>query len=188
MSESLLDRRTRLGASRAVVAESAGLTVAKVWRVETDGKKTTDDERNAYAAALDRIEAGEVQAAKPRGRKRKNTEEGDEGSADADPSAVRGQYARRDDSTYKSVGPSVSSIGGTTYTTPFDHPCGVTLHVGDRVKVKGKQGTYQFRRHALHRDTGNEWLDLWGGRAGYEAIRAYRIDQVRPARKRARTR
>lgn len=55
----LRQRRDELGVSRTKVAELMGTTVPKVARIEdkADSKKTTDEERAAFSAALDKLEA-----------------------------------------------------------------------------------------------------------------------------------
>jgi len=54
---SLRERRDALKISRPQFAEKLGSTPSKVYRIETDGKRTTDEERAAYAALLDQLEA-----------------------------------------------------------------------------------------------------------------------------------
>jgi hypothetical protein len=60
----ILERREALGVSRQRVADVAGngMTHAKVWRIEHDGPRTTDEEREIIYDALDQI-AAETQLA-----------------------------------------------------------------------------------------------------------------------------
>ena len=55
---------------------------------------------------------------------------------------------------------------------------------GDAVRVQGERGEWEFRSHCVNTQTGSEWLDVFGGEPGYETLRAFRIDRVRPAPKR----
>lgn len=52
----LLVRRKALGLSRKKLAELVGTTEAKVWRIETGGTRTTEEEKLAYASGLDSFE------------------------------------------------------------------------------------------------------------------------------------
>lgn len=58
MASALRERRDAVKASRTKVAELMGTTVPKVARIELneDSKKTTDEERTAFSAALDQLE------------------------------------------------------------------------------------------------------------------------------------
>lgn len=59
----LLDRRKALKVSRAKVAAEAGLTQAKIYRIENAGARTTPEESAVVSAALDRLEAAAGSAA-----------------------------------------------------------------------------------------------------------------------------
>jgi hypothetical protein len=74
----LLVRRTQLSAefprkfSRDKVADAAGTTPSKIWRIENEGKRTTSEERQSMVDALNRLEqeartakAAETQAENP---------------------------------------------------------------------------------------------------------------------------
>jgi DNA-binding XRE family transcriptional regulator len=61
----LKDRRVALGVSRAKVADAAGLTQAKLYRIENEGKKNTDEEVAQVSEALDRLEAERPAATEP---------------------------------------------------------------------------------------------------------------------------
>ena len=62
---SLKERREALKVSRAKVAEEAGLTSAKIYRIETGGKRTTDEEVQQVSDALGRLEAAAGAEAQP---------------------------------------------------------------------------------------------------------------------------
>ena len=62
---SLKERREALKVSRAKVAEDAGLTSAKIYRIETGGKRTTDEEVQQVSDALGRLEAAAGAEAQP---------------------------------------------------------------------------------------------------------------------------
>ena len=53
----LADRRTKLKISRTVLAEEAGLTHSKIYRIEQENGKTTKEEIKQVSDALDRLEA-----------------------------------------------------------------------------------------------------------------------------------
>lgn len=55
---SLRERRDALKISRPQFAEKLGSTPSKVYRIETDGKRTTGEEKAAYAALLAQLENG----------------------------------------------------------------------------------------------------------------------------------
>lgn len=63
---SIEERRKGLGISRQKLADAAGLTHAKIYRIEHDGVRTTEDERKIVNDALDRVEAERSQPANPR--------------------------------------------------------------------------------------------------------------------------
>jgi DNA-binding XRE family transcriptional regulator len=52
----LKDRRVALGLSRSKLADAAGITQAKLYRIENEGKRTTDEEKAVVSAALDQLE------------------------------------------------------------------------------------------------------------------------------------
>lgn len=83
----LLARRIELNASRAAVATAAGLTVAKVWRIENNRPKTTDDERTLVANTLDKMERNEIPRSSTRGRHKaeETATVGGEGSSTEEP-------------------------------------------------------------------------------------------------------
>ena len=62
--QNLEDRRKAGGFSRNQVAEAAGLTVAKVYRIEKASARTTEEETAQLVAALDKLEA-EAKTADP---------------------------------------------------------------------------------------------------------------------------
>ena len=55
--QSLEDRRKAGKFSRNQVAQASGLTVSKVYGVEKNGARVTDDERAQYAEGLGKLEA-----------------------------------------------------------------------------------------------------------------------------------
>jgi len=56
-TDNLEDRRKAGGFSRAQVAEAAGITVSKVYRIEKGGARTTEEETAAVTAALASLES-----------------------------------------------------------------------------------------------------------------------------------
>lgn len=58
------------------------------------------------------------------------------------------------------------------------------LSRGDKVKVAGERGRWEFRNYCVNADTGSEWLDVFGGTPGCETLRAFKIERVTPIRKR----
>jgi hypothetical protein len=63
---------------------------------------------------------------------------------------------------------------------------GQVLTPGRELKVKGERGTFRFVRHVTNTRTGAEWLDVYGGPAGHECLRAFYAAKVTMV-KRART-
>lgn len=53
----------------------------------------------------------------------------------------------------------------------------VTLDAGEYPRFKSMQ--FEFLCHARYRQTGKEWLELWGGRRGYEMVQAVNPSFVR---------
>ena len=51
------ERRIELGVSRQKLADEAGMTHAKIYRIGHDGVRTTEEERRVVNEALDRIQA-----------------------------------------------------------------------------------------------------------------------------------
>jgi len=40
---------------------------------------------------------------------------------------------------------------------------------------------YEFLCHAKNMTTGSEWIEMWGGKRGYESVMSCQIDAVRRA-------
>gem|GEM_PF-5423117 len=59
----LEDRRKSLKLSRKQVATQADITESKVYRIEKEGAKTTDEEKTAVSEALDALEVSQAAAA-----------------------------------------------------------------------------------------------------------------------------
>jgi hypothetical protein len=55
---------------------------------------------------------------------------------------------------------------------------GQVLTPGRELKVKGERGTFRFVRHVTNTRTGAEWIDVYGGAAGHETMRAFYADKV----------
>jgi hypothetical protein len=55
------------------------------------------------------------------------------------------------------------------------------LRPGDPVRVTGTRlrgATWSFVAHVANAETGEEWIEVVGGRAGDRAVRSFRLDQV----------
>ncbi|MGP0031411.1 MAG: hypothetical protein ACLPVF_12995 [Acidimicrobiales bacterium] len=55
------------------------------------------------------------------------------------------------------------------------------LRPGDRVRVEGtrqRSATWSFVAHVTNTETGEEWVELVGGRSGHRAVRSFRPDQL----------
>lgn len=63
---------------------------------------------------------------------------------------------------------------------------GQVLTPGRELRIRGERGTFRFVRHVTNARTGAAWLDVYGGQAGHECLRAFRADRVTTV-KRART-
>lgn len=47
------------------------------------------------------------------------------------------------------------------------------------VKVTGTtRSKWRFVCHCRNRETGSEWIDVYGGPSGHQSIRSFRLDQV----------
>lgn len=57
---------------------------------------------------------------------------------------------------------------------------------GAMVRVTGERGQFKFLAHCANIDTGSEWVDVYGGPAGHETMRSFRLERVKliPARTR----
>ena len=75
------------------------------------------------------------------------------------------------------AGPPPGLMVANIYTLPNK----VTLETGDKCKVKGELGTFKFQRHVINTNLRphSEWIDLWGGRTGYEQYRSVKVDRIK---------
>ncbi len=54
------------------------------------------------------------------------------------------------------------------------------LASGDSVRVKGQRGQFTFIRHVSVKETGEEWIDVYGGANGHMMFRSFVPDLVKP--------
>jgi len=58
---------------------------------------------------------------------------------------------------------------------------------GDSVRVKGERGQFTFIRHVSVQETGEEWVDVYGGANGHLMFRSFVPSRVKPQVKRRNT-
>ena len=49
---------------------------------------------------------------------------------------------------------------------------------GTELKVSGERGRFRFVAF-IKTDKGTEWIDVWGGPKGAEALRSFRLDRIK---------
>lgn len=63
---------------------------------------------------------------------------------------------------------------------------GRSVEVGTELSIRGESGRFRFVNHMV--TPKHEWIDVIGGKKGYEKFRSFRIDSVRTVHRIARTR
>lgn len=55
---------------------------------------------------------------------------------------------------------------------------GRNVSKGTELKISGERGRFRFVQHVTNHN-GVEWIDVWGGPKGADAMRSFRIDRVK---------
>lgn len=58
---------------------------------------------------------------------------------------------------------------------------------GTEISIKGESGRFRFIEHVTNVN-GVEWVDVVGGKKGYEKFRSFRLDRIKTVHRIARTR
>ena len=54
---------------------------------------------------------------------------------------------------------------------------GRNVSKGTELKITKERGRFRFVKHVINGD--KEWVDVWGGPSGMEALRSFRLDRIK---------